>query len=157
MKRLTSILPFVVCGVGAWILVSTLIEYRGSKREDTVAGNAKALSAAPPESAHYAEQDQRLVEQVFDNPKILDSLQSKASSITAVDGIAISEMAMGISTNTPTEWEVPKTLSVSSSEIASFSSLRADAVRNPESEQNQATARSIMKMRQRRVTRLGLD
>lgn len=157
MKRLVGILPFVVFAVGAWIIVSAVVKHRETKRE-TVSEDTKSVPAVAPDAETFSPQDRELVGQVFDEPELLDSRPVPAIPLVAIhdeDGrpAMMSAQTQGVDK----EMDGAEPVQEQPLLIESFASLRTDAVRNPESEQNQATVKKIMGMRQRRVAELGMD
>lgn len=158
MKRIVTFLPILVlvCGVG--VIVFAIREYR-QNQQDPVVEIPKPVVAVAPDADTYSQQDQELVRQVFDQPETLDS-RSSSNAPTIVATIAPASRPDLLSAQfQTTEARMPggDEQVAASSQVQSFTSLRKDDVRNPNSEQNQAAVRSIMEKRQRRVDRLGMD
>ncbi len=102
-----------------------------------------------------------MIQQVFSSPEMLDEKQSRVGlsqketpKIPARPEL-MSALFQGAEPGT-VKPEIEQ-VQVASPLIESFASLRTDAVRNPESAQNQATVKSIMKKRQRRVMQREMD
>ena len=151
MKYLIRILPLVVCVAGVWIIVSTVRKHQETQ-EAVVLKEAKVPTAIVPDAETYEPKDRELVQQVFEEPERFDSALPKTVSVAVASRPEGTIFMPDLAVNMIEKPRDPRTISMSSEEIDSFTSLRTDAVRNPESEQNQATVRTLMKMRQRRVS-----
>ncbi len=160
MKRIIQFLPLVVCIGGLAIIVMAILEHREKKQDIAIVELPKPMTAVAPDSEHYTTQDQKLVQQVFDHPKTLDSADTSKNSI--VDETTVPSSTSLVSsqfkgTGIHGEPQDINRIQATTSHFDGFASLRTDAVRNPDSQQNQATVKSIMGKRQRRVSQLGLD
>ncbi|MBN2785357.1 MAG: hypothetical protein JXR25_11055 [Pontiellaceae bacterium] len=156
MKRIVHILPLLVCVGGIGIIVVAIKESREEQQKAAFVEKAVPQEAAAPDAKTYAPQDRKLVQQVFDNPQMMDDASPQAAAISSsVERPGNPSTLSSSMNNASMHMERPsETITVPPKNLESFASLRTDAVRNPESQQNQATAEEIMKMRQRRVERL---
>lgn len=157
MKRLLNILPLIICVIGTGIIVFVIKEHWESKQEDA-SEYVKPLPATAPDAETFSPQDRKLAGQVFDNPGLLDSRSTPASSAIAIhDKDARPPMMSAQFKGIEKDDAEPKQVQQLSPFVESFVSLRTDAMHNPDSEQNKAVVKSIMGKRQRRVAELGID
>ena len=160
MKRLIEYLPFIVLGVAACIVAAAILEFREKKKEDsTNIEQAKPMIATAPEGENHAPVDQALTREVFNDPSTLDSVPVSTTEAVVVHNTRESPALL-------TEGKVGggdlpaaqiERIAVEGNELEAYASLRSDAVRVPESEQNRAAVESIMRKRQRRVEQFELD
>ena len=155
MKRIIHVLPLLVCIGGIGIIIAAIIESNEKESEAIVAEPPSAEIAVTPDAETYSQADRQLVQQVFENPQTMDDARNQptASSVLAAHPANGATMSSTENESIPLN-ESTETIHVPPKNVESFASLRTDAVRNPESEQNQTTAKKIMQMRQRRVEQL---
>ncbi|MBN2785889.1 MAG: hypothetical protein JXR25_13790 [Pontiellaceae bacterium] len=156
MKRIICTLPLLACIGGIGIIVAAVIESHEKQTEPAFIDRPTAEVAMVPDADTFTQQDRELVQQVFDNPQVMDDTSSQHPTVSSLvvrpeNGSTMSSAGNNSSMNIERSAE---TIAVPTENLESFASLRTDAVRNPESEQNQAAAKEIMKMRQRRVEQL---
>jgi len=170
MKRIITILPILVCLAGAWIIVAAVMEHREKKKEDVLVVEIEPLPAVAPDADTYSAQDRELVRQVFDEPETLDAERASlphnwkrvvtdlAQEATKANHGNTDRPALMSAQFQGTENETieagSEQVQSPPSMVESFASLRTDAVRNPDSEQNQAAVKSIMQKRQNRIAEL---
>lgn len=160
MKRIIQFLPLVVCIGGLAIIVMAIREHREKKQDIAVVELPKPMTAVAPDSEYYTTQDQKLVQQVFDQPKMLDS--TVTSNHAVADETTLPSSTFLVSRpfqdrGIHSESSNINRIQTSASYFDDFASLRTDTVCNPDSQKNQATVNSIMEKRQRRVNQLRLD
>ena len=158
MRRILHLLPVLVVLAGIGIITHYAMESRNQKKEQEAA-KVEEPPAAAPVADTLAPMDQALVNQVFDDPETLDSVPEPVPA-KALDHHA--SLANRPPLMPPKIEETDKREAYLESDamkaappyVKGFASLRTDAVRNPDSEQNRAAVRSIMKKRAQRISQL---
>lgn len=151
----------LIAGVG--VLVVGLAKYRNHGESNH---GSQAVCTIVPISENPNTLDRELVQQVLDEPEKLNSDPAPAdrshygSQCKDFSQYAdLSNRPALMSAQKEMRAATPEQRTVSSSTnspvfVQTFVSMRNDEVRNPDSEQNQAAVKSIMKKRQNRVEQL---
>ncbi len=154
MKKIIQSLSIVVvfAGVGIWIY-HIVEDLKLRKDPEPPATTAQKISPDElPISEEVVAQDRALLEKTFKTPEALDAAEVVTSSTASAPPIERPTLMSEI--DFPEKAPKPP---VDTKKLpyfhAGFASLRTDAVRNPDSEQNQKTVTRLMQMRQQRLQR----
>lgn len=154
MRRIICSLPLLALIGGVAIVIGAIIEAHKKPVDSDSKKNPSAQVAVAPDADTFTDQDRKLVNQVFDNPHLIDAplpQQTRSSTVVHPENEA---SLPTFANNPPSNINQPIESTILTANQESFASLRTDVIRNPDSEQNKATAQTIMEMRQKRVERL---
>lgn len=154
MQKIIHALPVVVVMAAISIIGYQIVESRKAKKkpEPTVVVAEKVTAENLPISKELPEADRQLVARVFNTPEELDAAAvvpetRGAVKTSVVHPVLLSEVKFS---------EQPETTVTADWNPAfqkDFESLRTDAIRNPDSEQNRTTVNTLMQKRQQRLAR----
>lgn len=152
MQKIVQGLPILVVIAALGLIGFHAIESRKAKKkpEPAVVSAEKLTAENLPVDQALSESDRKLVFRAFDAPEELDAAavvpeNQATDQLFAVHPALLSEIepAEPFRKSVTAEWNP--------SFQKDFESLRTEAVRNPDSEQNRATVNALMQKRQQRL------
>lgn len=156
MHKIIHGLPVVVV-IAALIMIGDYVaEERKAKKkpEPTVVAAEKVAAENLPVSETLPEADRKLVAHVFNAPETLDTA-TVVPDTRAAEPPAVTHPALLSEVASFAQAATPVTADWNPAFQKDFESLRTDAIRNPDSEQNRTTVNTLMQKRQQRLAREG--
>lgn len=148
MQKIIQILPLVVIGVAVGMIAVHIVERQKEKAEAKPSITVAEKVAQLPVNSQLSETDRQLAERAFQAPEELDSAIASNSLVSPVPPQRPTMMSE-VNVQEPTNRAPAGDDQYFQKD---FESLRTDAVKNPDSEQNRATIKKLMEMRQRRLS-----
>lgn len=161
MQKTIQSVPLLVIAVGVGIIVYHVVEDRKAKKvPEPVATVAEKMPASQlPVSDELTEADQQIVSRAFEAPEELDTAESPTLTLRS-EPFSVKEKPTGRLSEISTPVSLAEAKPADTTPmyfVDDFSSLRTDAVKNPDSAQNRATVTTLMQKRQTRLARDGRE
>ena len=155
MQKIVQILPIVVVIAAIAMITYYVVEDRRKdvKEEPAITVAEKIPASQLPVSDELTEADQQIVSRAFEAPEELDTAENPTRT-PRPELLSVKEKPTGrlSEISTPVSMAEAKPADTTPMYfVDDFSSLRTDAVRNPDSEQNRTTINTLMKKRQQRL------
>lgn len=156
MQKIIHWLPVVVVITALVMIGYYVVEERKTRKKpepDTVVAE-KVSAEKLPVSETLPDADRRLVAHVFNAPETLDTATVVPDTRTA-EPPSETHPALLSEVQSSAQPATPVTADWNPAFQKDFESLRTDAIRNPDSEQNRTTVNTLMQKRQQRLAREG--
>lgn len=157
MQKIIQSLPVIVIVAALSVIIYHVIEERQvtKKPEPAVAVAEKVAAENLPVSANLPEADRQTVSRVFNTPEQLDAALTVPTPVSA-EKLSVAHPALLSEAKSVEVAKTPVSTDWNPAFQKDFESLRTEAIRNPDSEQNRDTVKTLMQKRQQRLAQKGL-